>query len=318
MGNSFSGEAQQVFHTIYKYCYTLYSGRCEIARICSGEVQKATSLGPRHTVAMNMQVARSIKHSKRLKLYSVPLFALQPFSVTPVRDGIVKVKQLHQDSSRLLLPNLAQCLQSLRLVNLVFQRLESIRQSSFRYDLQEHVLQLESLWWKMYPDLPRSGQRLSDEWGDLGFQGKDPASDFRGMGMLGLLQLVYFTSKRTELAKLTLTEANDPYAVYFPFAITGINITAFVLELYREHRLHGYLFAREDRLMLQDATGSPEGLSEDPDCLDTAVDLIHSLYCDIFLQFRELWKEARPRDLMEFPRVFGILKNRLRERFPAI
>jgi hypothetical protein len=32
--------------------------------------------------------------------------------------------------------------------------------------------------------------RLSKQWTDVGFQGDDPKTDFRGMGMLGLNQLL--------------------------------------------------------------------------------------------------------------------------------
>jgi hypothetical protein len=35
--------------------------------------------------------------------------------------------------------------------------------------------------------VPRFGQH----WGAVGFQGDDPATDLRGVGMLGLLQLLY-------------------------------------------------------------------------------------------------------------------------------
>jgi hypothetical protein len=30
-------------------------------------------------------------------------------------------------------------------------------------------------------------ERISKDWQDIGFQGKDPATDFRGTGYLGLL-----------------------------------------------------------------------------------------------------------------------------------
>lgn len=33
--------------------------------------------------------------------------------------------------------------------------------------------------------------RISKQWQDLGFQGNNPATDFRGMGMLGLQCLLY-------------------------------------------------------------------------------------------------------------------------------
>ena len=35
----------------------------------------------------------------------------------------------------------------------------------------------------MMPDTPLK-ERISKQWGDIGFQGKDPKTDFRGMGML--------------------------------------------------------------------------------------------------------------------------------------
>jgi len=35
--------------------------------------------------------------------------------------------------------------------------------------------------------------RLTEEWIEIGFQGKDPATDFRGAGVLGLEQLLVIT-----------------------------------------------------------------------------------------------------------------------------
>ena len=35
----------------------------------------------------------------------------------------------------------------------------------------------------MMPGTPLE-KRITKQWGDLGFQGKDPQTDFRGMGML--------------------------------------------------------------------------------------------------------------------------------------
>jgi len=37
-------------------------------------------------------------------------------------------------------------------------------------------------------------QRLSEKWIDIGFQGVDPVTDFRGSGILGLENLYYFTT----------------------------------------------------------------------------------------------------------------------------
>lgn len=82
---------------------------------------------------------------------------------------------------------------------------------------------------------------VSPDWGEVGFQGKDPASDFRGMGLLGLVQLVYFAAAHNLRARQILFESRHPRR-YFPMAATGINITHFVVHtLVGENRLHGLL-----------------------------------------------------------------------------
>lgn len=68
------------------------------------------------------------------------------------------------------------------------------------------------------------------DWRTLGFQADDPTTDFRGMGCLGLLNLVYLCTVHTDLARNILEQSNtDPY--WFPFAITGINITNLLVDL---------------------------------------------------------------------------------------
>lgn len=83
---------------------------------------------------------------------------------------------------------------------------------------------LEQLWSNLKPNVRRSGGRITKEWGEIGFQGTvcadaygafdavvadplcamcclyeesgtDPMSDFRGMGILSLHQLIHFSSK---------------------------------------------------------------------------------------------------------------------------
>ncbi len=86
-------------------------------------------------------------------------------------------------------------------------------------------IMLEELWFGLMPGVGRSG-RISKEWGDIGFQGVDPATDFRGMGVLGLQHLHYFASCRGLQARRALARSAHPPRFY-PFAITGINISRF-------------------------------------------------------------------------------------------
>lgn len=46
------------------------------------------------------------------------------------------------------------------------------------------------LWKELRPDSPLSG-RISKQWCEIGFQGNDPKTDFRGMGLLGLHNLLW-------------------------------------------------------------------------------------------------------------------------------
>jgi hypothetical protein len=46
------------------------------------------------------------------------------------------------------------------------------------------------------------------DWGIVGFQGKDPSTDFRGMGLLGLEQLLYFS--KYDAARDILQDSDHP------------------------------------------------------------------------------------------------------------
>jgi hypothetical protein len=38
---------------------------------------------------------------------------------------------------------------------------------------------LEEMWSALKPGVRRQGGRITEEWGEVGFQGRDPATDFR-------------------------------------------------------------------------------------------------------------------------------------------
>lgn len=60
-------------------------------------------------------------------------------------------------------------------------------------------------------DINSSGSEYcSEDWGKIGFQGRDPATDFRGMGVLGLIQLVHFVKFSPSEARKVLAISNHP------------------------------------------------------------------------------------------------------------
>ena len=44
--------------------------------------------------------------------------------------------------------------------------------------------------WNLLMPTKKLKARISKQWADIGFQGDDPKTDFRGMGILGLINLV--------------------------------------------------------------------------------------------------------------------------------
>jgi hypothetical protein len=54
-------------------------------------------------------------------------------------------------------------------------------------------------------------------WQQIGFQGRDPATDFRGMGMLGLDHLAYLCTAHEALAREMSHASRSGYEVCYPF-----------------------------------------------------------------------------------------------------
>ena len=66
----------------------------------------------------------------------------------------------------------------------------------------------------------------SEEWVEIGFQGVDPSTDFRGTGTLGYENLKYFVKTYPKKAEKLLKIARDKKTEYF-FACAAINVTFF-------------------------------------------------------------------------------------------
>ncbi|XP_077544017.1 ELMO domain-containing protein 3-like [Haemaphysalis longicornis] len=92
-------------------------------------------------------------------------------------------------------------------------------------------------------DCPRYGSH----WERIGFQGNDPATDLRGVGLLGILHLLFLT---TGFGNIELV--NDIYSLSrdreqnFPFAVMSLNITRVSIEALREEVLNRCCNERND------------------------------------------------------------------------
>lgn len=77
--------------------------------------------------------------------------------------------------------------------------------------------------------------RYGSHWEDIGFQGTDPATDLRGVGLLGLVQVLHLvmTPELLPLGRAIHTLSRDP-TQEFPFLVLSINISRICLHALRD------------------------------------------------------------------------------------
>lgn len=114
------------------------------------------------------------------------------------------------------------------------------------------------------------------------FAGDDPKTDFRGMGMLGLHNLFYFSDYYQRAAHHVLLHSQHPTYGY-DFAIVGINLTSLAYHLLEDGTARTHLF--------NFAKGSP------------VMRHFHQFYCYLFCEFDRFWFEAKPQNIMDFNRI---------------
>jgi hypothetical protein len=184
---------------------------------------------------------------------------------------------------------LRQCVE--RINELAYLRALVTRRKSIAYDASnsEHENQLLALWKALKRDEPLTA-RKSKQWGAIGFQGSDPATDFRGMGILGLEQLLFFASRHTAEAThaLALSQGDGSPLSGFPFAITGINVTALMLSALNEGRLDSELLLR----------------GPDREQFDM-------LYAQVMATFAREYTASQPENISAFPPFFAAFSKRL-------
>ncbi|XP_051138722.1 uncharacterized protein LOC127256648 [Andrographis paniculata] len=178
-------------------------------------------------------------------------------------------------------PVLLSSLQEVRLKQLK-QRLAVPFNSSF----PEHQDALRQLWKLAYPDTTLPSLK-SELWKEMGWQGSDPSTDFRGGGFISLENLIFFAKAYPEaFQKLLHKRDGDRSEWEYPFAAAGINISFMLVQMLDLHSGIPRTVAGKCFLKL---------LSED----ETAFD---RLFCVAFTTLDMLWL-ARRASYMEFNEV---------------
>lgn len=305
------GKLFDVSRQTVKWLLHYITKQCEIERICR-------STGYRSRIEQSLALGSSIKRSKQLKSIGSIIFYPKPFTIPRVLPLIVTVKKINEQDNTVL--KVTSCLNDIRVVNMIYDKLESLKKLKYNEQTKEMVhSQLDELWSRLKPDIMRrrdsSGSLLSDDWSDIGFQGKDPTTDFRGMGLLGLYQLLHFSRTRPEIAQKLLLECDHPRR-YIPFAATGINLSLFTMELISESRLYKYILHNVPAIQHCDEFNTTS--STETDAVRAGVDTVHNLYCEVFEAFMKLWVARDPQDIMSFQGIFKEFKLSIRRKYSEL
>ncbi|KAA8519021.1 hypothetical protein F0562_016205 [Nyssa sinensis] len=162
----------------------------------------------------------------------------------------------------------------------------------------EHQDALKLLWGLAYPDRELPSLK-SELWKEMGWQGTDPSTDFRGGGYISLENLIFFAKKYPDSFQNLLHKRDGNRAEWeYPFAVAGINISFMLIQ------------------MLDLQSGNPtslagiqflEFLSEDEMAFD-------ELFCVAFQMMDAEWL-AKHASYMEFNDVLKSTRAQLQREF---
>jgi hypothetical protein len=308
---------QQLIRSVYKTILHLLTQKCEVERLT---LEFPTSANKRKVLK---QVRHSIERSKTLiEPKQIIVKSYEDFSVENVVENIQIVKKFHKNLG------LVSVVTSFRMTNIGIENIVNLAKKEFSSENERVLIEL---WDSLQPNKQREGHTLrhSSSWSDIGFQGLDPVTDFRGGGVLSLENLAYFARESPENARRILNDhCQDIIQGGFPFAVAGINITAFLLNLVQKRKLDDlfvFFVTVEDPMKTKaiDENESTPLLGRgdkdesyawtDDQIQAISLERFHMAYSVLFTLFADRWRVAAPRNAMEFPLIFGPFKKEVEQ-----
>ncbi|CAM8893909.1 unnamed protein product [Rhodiola kirilowii] len=111
------------------------------------------------------------------------------------------------------------------------QKLKDRLQVPFNETNPDHQEALRELWHMAFPDMALTGL-ISDQWKDMGWQGANPSTDFRGCGFVSLENLLFFARNYPDSFHRLLFKLGGERATWeYPFAVAGINISFMLIQM---------------------------------------------------------------------------------------
>ncbi|KAF3517155.1 hypothetical protein DY000_02061824, partial [Brassica cretica] len=97
--------------------------------------------------------------------------------------------------------------------------------------IPQHQEALRDLWKLAFPEEELHGI-VSEQWKEMGWQGKDPSTDFRGGGFISLENLLFFAKNFPKsFQDLLRKQVGDRSVWEYPFAVAGVNITFMLIQM---------------------------------------------------------------------------------------
>ncbi len=262
------------------------TGKSEIERCCviksSGSTLSPSAL---LTLLSSIKASKAIPEVLKLQLLSVSSVSA-PLSVDldSLFSRLVAEKKISRNTSffsNSFKPKMLKFLQVMRSLNDLKAYMKTQATQCYDEANPDHERMLVKLWCVLRPEV-RLSNRISKDWQEIGFQGTNPATDFRGMGILGLQNLLMFVESYPAQARAVFKASSA--GVWYPFAIAGINFTNDMLTLMRAGAL--------DRFLLE------QGLVQDS---------LNCFYATFFWRFHLAWQSACPTNVMAFASVHQAL-----------
>lgn len=253
-----------------------FTGTCELYRITYSKL----SLEKR-----TQQIERCLRQSKYKELNDIYNGA---YDVEQSLAVVKRVKKLPDDSDERVLPSLRRTVSLAALK----KELEALRSEAYSEDNFGHKNTLLQLWNLLMPSVPLEA-RITKDWQRIGFQGTDPATDFRGMGMLGLRCLHYFAEHHNAVARSIHLHSHHPKHGY-PLAIVSIDLTSLLFGWTTSGIMDCYLHC---------------AVTQWPISMDEFMEI----HCYLLDKFDKFWISKEPENLMAFNAIRAEFASQLQQ-----
>jgi len=202
-------------------------------------------------------------------------------------EKIISIKSVSPEVHPQFVPILRMCLLQICGYRQLITEVDSVRKIKYSSENPDHEKMLLTLWEKLMPGVLLES-RINKQWTEIGFQGDDPMTDFRGMGLLGLENLLFFVTQYNDAARQLLSHSHHPKYGY-SLAIVGINITGMAFQLLTGGHLKSHFY--------NTVKGRPK------------LEHFHQVYCYLMYEFDRYWM-AEKTNIMEF----NIVKARFQKK----